>query len=1019
MKNIAPVFNQQVSTWLDSLQHEDLSNTKPDQKQFFLCFVLRKNYIERISICPFMCTQKKTGGFAKTGRVAISARSFTPDSGKNPFHCLQEDDSLFLMDFFRTAKSFADEEIGTLLQFPGSGHILKKIIETGRCFENETFDNPLAWGDARTASFEWKPSEHHDGLKLRLQITDGGEILDTDPLCYKDNKKNTVGFVDCACDHRLTQKIVHSPVIPFEHVQQIHTQLLDKAPTLRETPPQKFTVRTLKVNPRPLITFEKNDDGLIYNWRNSSQPILCATVSFQYENHTLPQALSSRLNDVYYDTITEDEHTIVKIERRVSAENKLLSPLCELGWSGYSVTAKGKVKNYFVPNELHSSDLPIHEQALEIITHHIPVLERHGWKITFNPSFPIQSFHDADELYLEDEKETAGNDWFDTKLGVLINGERVNLVPMLAKLAKGLDENKRWEWFDSLDEDVGISLLTEDKRMIRIPLKWIRNILHNLTIEFRQYSGGANLKLSKWNTAFLSEFALGEAAAKVRWMGSQEIGTMANSLREGTMHESVLAPEGLQCQLRQYQQDGLNWLQQLRRWNMNGILADDMGLGKTVQALAHILVEKAQGRLQSPVLVVAPTSLMYNWRNETARLTPELRALVLHGDDRRASFSKISNNDLILTTYPLLMRDKEYLLSQHFHMIILDEAQTVKNHKTKAYQVLQQIKATHRLCLSGTPMENHLGELWSLFHLLMPGFLGDQKTFQSVYRKPIETLSCQPRRESLIKRIKPFILRRTKQQVAIDLPEKNEIIHTVEFEQPQRDLYEAIRLRAQAKVMNQIQERGLERSQIIVLDALLKLRQVCCDPRLVATEDSIASSTKSAKLECLLDMLTPMVEEGRKILVFSQFSSMLEIIRQEVQERNMIFTMLTGDTKDREASVRQFQEGTASIMLISLKAGGVGLNLTAADTVFHYDPWWNPAAETQATDRAHRIGQKNKLFVYKLIVAGSLEEKIVALQERKKGLIASLFDTGAHLHSKLTEEDIKYIFEPLPAPISH
>ena len=449
---------------------------------------------------------------------------------------------------------------------------------------------------------------------------------------------------------------------------------------------------------------------------------------------------------------------------------------------------------------------------------------------------------------------------------------------------------------------------------------------------------------------------------------------------------------------------------------MNGILADDMGLGKTVQTLAHLLVEKESGRMTKPSLVIAPTSLMPNWKSEAARLAPSLKVLVLHGNERKLHFSKLNAFDLILTTYPLLMRDRDFIIAQEFHLLILDEAQNVKNAKTQAYQVVQQIISKHRVCLSGTPMENHLGELWALFHLLLPGFLGDQKTFQAVYRKPIETLGNLSRREALVKRINPFLLRRTKQQVALELPAKTEIIQKIEFKEKQRDLYEAIRLRAQQQVMIQIQDKGLARSQITVLDALLKLRQVCCDPRLVKTEGA-AGVKESAKLECLTDMLTQMLEENRKVLIFSQFTSMLAIIAQMLTENKIAYTILTGETRDRETPVQEFQKGNVPVMLISLKAGGVGLNLTAADTVIHYDPWWNPSVENQATDRAHRIGQQKAVFVYKLVVAGSLEEKILALQERKKGLVASLIDSKADTGAPLTMEDLENIFQPLPAPI--
>lgn len=666
-----------------------------------------------------------------------------------------------------------------------------------------------------------------------------------------------------------------------------------------------------------------------------------------------------------------------------------------------------------------SNDINMTSQAMWILQNDIPHLQKMGFQVILDESFPVKKICQGDEWYLDagEEHVNLANDWFDVKFGVLIDGERVNLLPALAKLIQDSHNQKGLMTTKEISDDGIINISTADGKLIQVSAGRLRKFAELLMVDFSNgNSDGKSLRISKWNTGFLTEFAQGEAAAQSRWMGSDILKKFSEAIKEASVAEETPSPQGLLCELRSYQKQGLNWLQFLRRCNLNGILADDMGLGKTVQTLAHILVEKEQGRAVLPILVIAPTSLMPNWYNEGARLAPSLKVLVLHGNERKQFFSKISEYDLILTTYPLLMRDKEFLLSYQFHMIILDEAQTVKNFKTQAYQVIQQIKAGQRICLSGTPMENHLGELWSLFHLLLPGFLGDQKTFQTLYRKPIEKQSNASRRDSLAKRIKPFILRRTKQQVALELPDKTEIIQKIELNTKQRDLYEAIRMRAQNKVMNEIQKKGLGGSQIIVLDALLKLRQVCCDPRLVAMENK-ENIDESAKLEFLMEMLTQMMEEKRKVLIFSQFTSMLALIAEALNENKISYTILTGDTKDRNTPVLEFQNGPTPIMLVSLKAGGVRLNLTAADTVIHYDPWWNPAVENQATDRAHRIGQKKAVFVYKLVVTGSLEEKIIEMQERKKGLISSLLDANANIGSNLTMEDLEDIFKPLPPPV--
>ncbi len=323
--------------------------------------------------------------------------------------------------------------------------------------------------------------------------------------------------------------------------------------------------------------------------------------------------------------------------------------------------------------------------------------------------------------------------------------------------------------------------------------------------------------------------------------------------------------------LRGYQQEGLNWLQFLREYDLAGILADDMGLGKTVQALAHLLVEKESGRMTHPCLVVAPTSLMFNWHREAERFAPSLRVLVLQGLERKQHFDALGNYDLVLTTYPLLPRDREVLTGQQFHTLILDEAHIIKNPKSQATLIVHQIQARHRLALTGTPLENHLGELWTLFHFLLPGLLGHDKSFRKLFRTPIEKQGNIERRGILARRIAPFLLRRTKSQVAQELPPKTEMVRYCQLEGPQRDLYEAIRVAMHEKVQQEIDKKGMNRSQIIILDALLKLRQVCCDPRLLKLP-AAQKVKQSAKLELLMGLLPDMLEEGRRILLFSHFT---------------------------------------------------------------------------------------------------------------------------------------------------
>jgi superfamily II DNA or RNA helicase len=640
--------------------------------------------------------------------------------------------------------------------------------------------------------------------------------------------------------------------------------------------------------------------------------------------------------------------------------------------------------------------------------HQLPGLKQDGWLVELGPGFRF----DVEEVqhWQAEIEEDAGQAWFDLALHIVVNDQRVALLPLLLELIRQAPQD-----FDA----AALAAHADDERLVaRLPdgskvgLPWgrIRPILEVLGELYFVERLGDSLRLRWLDAARLAEL---EAQAQLRWLGAETLRALGRKLRDFGGVQAVPAPAGLQADLRPYQAEGLAWMQFLREYKLAGILADDMGLGKTIQTLSHIQTEKEAGRLTAPALVVAPTSLMGNWMAEAARFTPGLRVLLLHGAERAAQFAGIGDYDLVLTTYPLLVRDEMQLRAHQYHLLVLDESQYIKNSRSKAAQAAGMLKANHRLCLTGTPLQNHLGEMWSQFHFLMPGFLGDEKRFNSDFRKPIEKLADTGRNAFLVRRIRPFVLRRTKDLVATELPPKTEIVREIELGGMQLDMYETLRLAMDKKVREAIADKGVARSQIIILDALLKLRQVCCDPRLVKLAGYKGRNVPSAKLDALMEMITTLLEEGRKILVFSQFTSMLELIEEQLRERGIGYALLTGDTLDRSAQVAAFQGGAVPLFLISLKAGGVGLNLTAADTVIHYDPWWNPAAENQASDRAWRIGQDKPVFVYKLIAKGTLEHKIQELQRKKAELAAAVLSGDAAPVMTLTQEDLQAILAPL------
>ena len=606
------------------------------------------------------------------------------------------------------------------------------------------------------------------------------------------------------------------------------------------------------------------------------------------------------------------------------------------------------------------------------------------------------------------------NQWFDLSLGVDIGGARQDILPWLPSILdtiaqaplKPNGEPDYPEWVYLPRSKAGDEYI----RLNITPLHpWLAALIDLVGEREKDFAKGGAIRLSRFE-ALRATAALGEGAV---WHGAAPLREMLSQLKGQTALPEVALPTGLNAQLRPYQHQGLNWLQFLRGHGLSGVLADDMGLGKTLQTLAHILVEKQSGRMVAPVLVVAPVSLMGNWAREAQRFTPQLKVQVFHGMDRHSGADTLLDHDIVLTSYALLPREKERWLATAWHMVVLDEAQNIKNANTHAAKVVSELQAGQRLCLSGTPMENHLGELWSLFHFLMPGFLSSNTKFTKLFRTPIEKHGNTERLAQLRNRVTPFMLRRNKSAVAAELPPKVETITQVKLAGKQADLYETIRLATEVKVREALASKGLARSQITVLDALLKLRQVCCDPRLVPL-DKAKSITESAKLEQLMDMLPDMLAQGRRILLFSQFTSMLELIEAALKERQLPWVKLTGQSTKRDAIIERFTSGEVPLFLISLKAGGVGLNLPQADTVIHYDPWWNPAVENQATDRAHRIGQQSTVFVYKMVAQGTIEERILALQARKAELANNMYN-GAEGRSQpmFTEADVMDLLQPL------
>ncbi len=636
----------------------------------------------------------------------------------------------------------------------------------------------------------------------------------------------------------------------------------------------------------------------------------------------------------------------------------------------------------------------------------VPRLREQGFRVDIASDFPWRIVAPEPPWFADLEPAGERPNWFDLELGIEVEGRRVNLLPALLHMLERVPALARLE---SLFPAGGrpLCLPVGERDYVLMPperLRILAGVLRELYGDEAKpvrFSAGQATALARLDQAFADQ--------PLHWYGATEPLERARSFTSAPQ-VAAYPPPGLLATLRPYQAEGLAFLQHLAAHQVGGILADDMGLGKTLQTIAHILREKTEGRLTAPVLVVAPTSLLGNWRREIHRFAPALRVLPLRGNDRRALWKSLSHHDVGLITYGTLLRDEEQAARLDFHLLILDEAQAIKNTRSLSRRALMNLRTRHRLCLTGTPLENHLGELWSLLDFLNPGLLGEEDTFRERYVAPIEHGNAE-RLNELRLRVAPYLLRRMKEEVARDLPPKTEILHPIELQGTQRDLYESLRVAAHAEVRQAIGERGFSSSTITILDALMKLRQCCCDPPLLGERGR--DVPESAKWGYFASLLEEQLAAGRRVLVFSQFTRMLARMAHWLRDKGVAFVELTGATANRQKPIDAFERGQADVFLISLKAGGAGLNLTSADTVIHYDPWWNPAAQAQATDRAHRIGQRKPVFVHKLIVAGSVEEEMMRLQRRKQ-LLADGILGAPGAGPLLSEGNVSRLFAPLP-----
>ena len=924
--------------------------------------------------------------------------------------CEPGEQSIFdLMKACPATNSFSSYGFQSAVKLQGAAAplLLRMCSSTGRLmWEDGKILQPLVWSDQSvvfSGSWQAVPAQDNspEGWRLQMQSAQAGVVhgLNEPPL-FVDPEQGTCGLLDTqGMSAEQLLLLTQAPLLPERVAVKFQQQLMDvmgplPLPPVMETLPEIRGVAPVGVlQIKPLPTHLRSEQGLFQ-----------AELKFQYADctgywsHHQPRVV-----------VGQDGQTRM-LMRDLNAEREIWDLLDDMGlqlWDDNLLGMPGPDGQALWLDWLESDFAPLRDAGLDV---HSREGLNHWLRL-------------ADDVHVRMSGQNAAegaedtSPWFDLSLGMDIDGQRVNILPWVPEILKALARSglsvsaMNGEHSDRVPDHLYLPDL-QGPGYVKLPTTKIKPWL-NMLMELHGERGhdwdGDALRLSRLD-ALRTAASLGEGAV---WQGASSLLALVQQMRGQAALAQVPVPEGLQATLRPYQQQGLNWLQFLREHRLAGILADDMGLGKTLQTLAHILTEKQAGRLTQPALIVAPVSLLGNWQREAARFCPDLKTHIHHGLSRHETAQELCAFDVVFTAYSLLSRDREMWLEVSWHMLVLDEAQNIKNANTNAAQVVSEIPAVHRLCLSGTPIENHLGELWSQFHFLMPGFLGSQRRFTELFRNPIERQGSTEKLSQLRDRITPFMLRRTKDLVASELPPKIETLMPVPLEGQQADLYETIRLGMEKTVREALSTQGLGKSQITILDALLKLRQVCCDPRLLKL--SAASQVReSAKLTQLLDMLPEMVAEGRKILLFSQFTEMLGLIEKALPELGIPWVKLTGQSKNRDAIIDKFTSGEVPLFLISLKAGGVGLNLPQADTVIHYDPWWNPAVENQATDRAHRIGQTKNVWVVKLVAQGTIEERMLALQERKAQLAQDMYQGAVQRKEPLFgESDLDELLKPL------
>ncbi|GAB4447269.1 MAG: hypothetical protein OHK0041_06810 [Anaerolineales bacterium] len=747
--------------------------------------------------------------------------------------------------------------------------------------------------------------------------------------------------------------------IPIQQVERFREQYL---PTIAQTLPIKSDlVKWRDVHAEPVPRLYLRDDN--------KDKTLRADLRFGYGEYELPlgkdedQAVQS----------VPDSWELVRIHRQPEREQYFYQLLTDPVY---------RLKRAGLPHPHGTLELRARAHPFDFLIHSIPLLTQAGFEIYGEENLKLGKINRATPTLRVNI--TSGIDWFDLQTIVQFGDQQISFHDVRKALKRGE------RYIKLADGSVG-----------QIPEEWLEKYKHLWDLAQETEEG---FRVSDVHLPLLDSLLEDDASIQT----PAELRERRERFRLFERIEPRPLPKGFVGELRPYQKHGFDWLHFLREYKFGGVLADDMGLGKTVQVLTFLQSLKEEGGEPKPAsLLVVPKSLVANWQRESEKFTPNLRFLEYMGNFRIKDISAFDEYDVVLTTYGTMLRDVELLRGYHFHYVILDESQAIKNPLAKSAKAARLLKAEHRLVMTGTPVENNTFELWSQFAFLNPGLLGGMDYFKSAFANPIEARGDEEAAQTLRKLVYPFILRRTKEQVAPELPPRTERLVYTDMDPAQKKLYAQTRERYRAELLGLIESEGIEDARFKILEGLLRLRQIAIHPALVEKN----YRGKAPKFEVLFETLETLQAEGHKALVFSQFVETLKLVSRELDARKVRYVYLDGKTQHRQAHVDAFQNDPAiPFFLISLKAGGTGLNLTAADYVIHLDPWWNPAVEMQASDRAHRIGQDKPVFVYKIITRGTVEEKILQLQEKKRALVKNIIATEASFFKSLTRDDVKDLF---------